>query len=190
MEHLLCNCQPRRCKCKPSPTALRLKADHSTALRATSNRCQWNVAVSLYHSGHIRPMTKWYLSIPPVHSHQGDEILIHAYNGLGNPELGTSLHAHGMFFNGTSWYDGAVGVTQCSIPPGETMDYHIDTSLQTGTYWIHAHYTGQYVDGLRTRSFGSLTPLWGTLLIDIVFSFRDPSSRGQFDWTIGQCHLG
>ena len=35
-----------------------------------------------------------------------------------------------MFFNGTNYYDGAVGVTQCSIPSERGMDYVIDTSLQ------------------------------------------------------------
>jgi iron transport multicopper oxidase len=35
-----------------------------------------------------------------------------------------------MMFNGTNYYDGAVGITQCSIPNGKTMDYYIDTSLQ------------------------------------------------------------
>lgn len=55
-----------------------------------------------------------------------------------------------MFFNGTTYYDGATGVTQCGIPSGETLDYYIDTSLNKGTYWIHGHYNGQYVDGLRS----------------------------------------
>ncbi|EIW71885.1 multi-copper oxidase, partial [Tremella mesenterica DSM 1558] len=86
---------------------------------------------------------------PPLIGTQGDVFLIHATNGLGDGS-GTSLHSHGMFFNGTNYYDGAVGITQCSIPPGETLDYHIDTKLQTGTYWIHGHYLGQYVDGLRS----------------------------------------
>ena len=38
-----------------------------------------------------------------------------------------------MFFNGTNYYDGAVGVTQCSIPSERGMDYVIDTSLQVST---------------------------------------------------------
>lgn len=67
---------------------------------------------------------------PPVNSHTGDTIRIHATNGLGVPDLGTALHAHGMMFNNTNWFDGAVGVTQCPIPPGETLTYDIDTSIQ------------------------------------------------------------
>jgi iron transport multicopper oxidase len=67
---------------------------------------------------------------PAISCTQGDIIKIHAYNGLGDKEIGTALHAHGMFFNGTNYYDGAVGVTQCSIPSEHGMDYIIDTSLQ------------------------------------------------------------
>jgi hypothetical protein len=70
---------------------------------------------------------------PAISCTQGDIIKIHAFNGLGNNEIGTALHAHGMFFNGTNYYDGAVGVTQCSIPSERGMDYVIDTSLQVST---------------------------------------------------------
>jgi len=37
------------------------------------------------------------------------------------------------------------------IPPGQTFIYEIpvNTSGQWGTYWVHAHDHGQYVDGLR-----------------------------------------
>lgn len=34
---------------------------------------------------------------------------MHAYNSLDEP---TSIHHHGMFFNSTSWMDGAVMVSQ------------------------------------------------------------------------------
>ena len=67
---------------------------------------------------------------PSVHSHTGDTIRIHATNGLGDEQLGTAIHSHGMMFNNSNWFDGAVGVTQCPIPPGETLTYDIDTSIQ------------------------------------------------------------
>ncbi|KAI0249053.1 Cupredoxin [Lactifluus subvellereus] len=56
-----------------------------------------------------------------------------------------------MFFNASTWFDGAQGVSQCGIPPGQSFDYVIPTnsSGQWGTYWVHAHASGQYVDGLR-----------------------------------------
>lgn len=72
---------------------------------------------------------------------------------MGDDKIPTALHAHGMMFNGTNQWDGATGVTQCGIPAGETLDYHIDTSLNHGTYWVHGHFDGQYVDGLRTREY-------------------------------------
>ncbi|KAI0684855.1 Cupredoxin, partial [Cytidiella melzeri] len=58
-----------------------------------------------------------------------------------------TLHHHGMFFNSTSWQDGAIGC----IPVGQSWDYIIpvSTSNQSGTYWWHSHANGQYVDGLR-----------------------------------------
>ena len=63
----------------------------------------------------------------------------------------TTLHHHGMFFNSSSWNDGAVGVTECGIPPGGDASYSIDipNNGQWGSYWVHAHASGQYVDGLR-----------------------------------------
>ncbi|KAG5638015.1 hypothetical protein H0H81_002283 [Sphagnurus paluster] len=47
--------------------------------------------------------------------------------------------------------DGALGVSECGIPPGGQFDYEIaiNSSDQWGTYWVHAHASGQYVDGLR-----------------------------------------
>lgn len=89
---------------------------------------------------------------PPIVVNQFDTLRVHAFNGLGGPlgpEMATALHSHGNFFNGSNYYDGAVGVTQCPIPAGQELTYEIPVNLQHGTYWIHGHYKGQYVDGLR-----------------------------------------
>ncbi|EMD34889.1 Fet3 iron oxidase [Gelatoporia subvermispora B] len=85
---------------------------------------------------------------PPLDVNATDSLLVHVTNSVS--EVAT-IHHHGMFFNSTSWMDGALGVSQCGIPPGETFDYvvPINTSGQTGTYWWHAHAKGQYVNGLR-----------------------------------------
>ncbi|RXW17297.1 hypothetical protein EST38_g8554 [Candolleomyces aberdarensis] len=85
---------------------------------------------------------------PPIEVSTSDTLIVHAHNSL---EQATTLHHHGMFFNSTSWMDGALGVTECGIPPGASFDYvvPVDTSGQWGTYWVHAHSSGQYVDGLR-----------------------------------------
>ncbi|EFX01899.1 iron transport multicopper oxidase fet3 precursor [Grosmannia clavigera kw1407] len=73
----------------------------------------------------------------------GDRLVLNVYNELGNAS--TSIHFHGFFQNGTNHMDGAVGVTQCGIPPDESFTYDIEP----GTYWYHAHNNGQYLDGLR-----------------------------------------
>ncbi|GLB39058.1 putative ferroxidase [Lyophyllum shimeji] len=85
---------------------------------------------------------------PPMDVHTTDSLVVHVTNSLDAP---STLHHHGMFFNSTSWMDGAQGVSECGIPPGGQFDYvvPIDTSGQWGTYWVHAHASGQYVDGLR-----------------------------------------
>ncbi|KAF5360236.1 hypothetical protein D9757_012888 [Collybiopsis confluens] len=82
---------------------------------------------------------------PPIDINSTDSLVVHMTNSLDAP---TSLHHHGMFFNQSSFMDGAVGVSECprsGTPPGESFDYvvPINSSGQWGTYW------GQYVDGLR-----------------------------------------
>ncbi|KAF9530009.1 ferroxidase [Crepidotus variabilis] len=85
---------------------------------------------------------------PPIDISTNDSLVVHVKNSLDQP---TTLHHHGMFFNSSSWMDGAEGISQCGIPPGAEFSYvvPINSSDQWGTYWVHAHASGQYVDGLR-----------------------------------------
>ncbi|GAO51162.1 hypothetical protein G7K_5273-t1 [Saitoella complicata NRRL Y-17804] len=83
---------------------------------------------------------------PAVNLTEGDRVIIKTNNHLTE---GTSLHAHGMFQNTTTYMDGPVGVTQCAIPPNGSFTYNF-TVDQVGTYWIHSHAKGQYPDGLRS----------------------------------------
>ena len=83
---------------------------------------------------------------PTIEATVGDRIVVNAHNGLG--DRSTSLHFHGLYQNGTTHMDGAVGVSQCAIPPGSSMVYNF-TIEQPGTYWYHSHEPGQYPDGLR-----------------------------------------
>jgi hypothetical protein len=46
---------------------------------------------------------------PPIDVQAVDTLLVHATNSL---ETVSSLHHHGMFFNASSWNDGAVGVSE------------------------------------------------------------------------------
>ncbi|KAJ8585102.1 Fet3 protein [Rhizopogon salebrosus TDB-379] len=86
---------------------------------------------------------------PPIEVSTADSLLVHVTNNIDRP---ATLHHHGMYFNSTSWMDGAIAVSQCGIPPGQTFDYvvPINSSGQVGTYWAHGHANGVYTDGLRT----------------------------------------
>jgi len=84
--------------------------------------------------------------LPIIEANKGDQIQLYLRNGLGNTT--TSLHFHGIFQNHTNNMDGPVAVTQCPIPPGETMLYNF-TLEQSGTYWYHSHSGAQYSDGMR-----------------------------------------
>ncbi|KAJ2762530.1 ferroxidase fet3, partial [Coemansia nantahalensis] len=82
---------------------------------------------------------------PELHVTLNDTLVVEVRNSLDAP---TALHAHGLFQNETNYMDGPFMVTQCGIPPGANMTYRIPVA-QTGTFWIHAHYSAQYVDGIR-----------------------------------------
>ncbi|KAI9204098.1 Cupredoxin [Polychytrium aggregatum] len=82
----------------------------------------------------------------PISVNKGDDVEITVVNNL---DVATTIHWHGIFQKGTPFMDGAGGVTQCPIQPGATFVYKFNVGDQTGTYWWHAHYKSQYVDGLR-----------------------------------------
>jgi len=83
--------------------------------------------------------------VPSINVTLNDTLVINVINQLDEP---TSLHAHGLFQTGNAQYDGPSMVTQCPIPPGANFTYTIPIE-QHGTYWIHGHNKGHYVDGLR-----------------------------------------
>lgn len=84
---------------------------------------------------------------PALHVNRGDRVNIYVTNKLSNQN--TSLHVHGLFQHGTNQYDGPEMITQCPIPPGETMLYNFTVPDQVGAYWYHSHTRGQYGDGFR-----------------------------------------
>lgn len=47
---------------------------------------------------------------PPIEVNTTDSLVVHMTNSL--PDAATSLHHHGMFFNKSSFMDGAVGVSE------------------------------------------------------------------------------
>ncbi|KAJ2121550.1 ferroxidase fet3 [Coemansia sp. RSA 720] len=101
--------------------------------------------------------------IPGIDAMLGDTLVIHAKNKLTEP---TSLHSHGLFQNGTVFYDGVHMVTECGIPPNSSFTYRIPLQ-QTGTYWIHSHSKQQSAEGLRAP-----------LII------RDPNEEYEYDQEI------
>ncbi|KAJ2788067.1 ferroxidase fet3 [Coemansia linderi] len=86
------------------------------------------------------------LPIPPVFATKGDTLVIKVRNSL---DVSTSIHAHGLFQNGTSYMDGPAMVTQCGIPPGHSFTYEYEAD-HAGTFWLHGHDHHQNSDGLRT----------------------------------------
>ncbi|KAJ1658780.1 hypothetical protein GGF38_004188, partial [Coemansia sp. RSA 25] len=86
------------------------------------------------------------LPIPPVTMTVGDTLALTVRNSLN---VSTSIHAHGIFQNGTNFMDGPASVTQCGIPPGGQFTYEY-VVYQAGTFWLHGHDHHQNSDGLRT----------------------------------------
>lgn len=85
--------------------------------------------------------------LPTLRVKKGDRVNLYLLNGFD--DRNTTLHFHGMFQNGSAQMDGPEMVTQCPIPPGETMLYNFTVADQVGTYWYHSHTSGQYGDGMR-----------------------------------------
>ncbi|KAH9980737.1 multicopper oxidase-domain-containing protein [Russula compacta] len=81
---------------------------------------------------------------PTIEVNQGDRLIVNVQNNLPNA---TSIHWHGLFQNGTNWYDGTSGITECGIPPGQSLTYNFTLGNFSGTTWYHAHST-QYTDGV------------------------------------------
>lgn len=75
----------------------------------------------------------------------GDEFIVHVTNKI--PNLGTTVHWHGVRQFGTNQQDGVNGVTQCPIAYNQTYTYTFATQ-QYGHTWYHSHYQTQYSDGV------------------------------------------
>ncbi|TGJ83324.1 hypothetical protein E0Z10_g5455 [Xylaria hypoxylon] len=82
---------------------------------------------------------------PLIEINEGDVLIVNLVNKASNA---TALHWHGIFQNGTNWMDGAAGVTQCPIPPGQSYQYKFNVTGQSGTYFYHGHQGVQALDGL------------------------------------------
>ena len=97
---------------------------------------------------------------PLIRVNVGDNVRVRIKNDLPEP---TSVHWHGLIIpNGQ---DGAAGVTQPPIEPGETFTYEYTVPNTPGTYFYHTH-----VQGDRQQPLG----LYGAFVID------DPAVRPDY----------
>lgn len=97
---------------------------------------------------------------PTIEARSGDTLVVKVSNSLEQDSV--TLHWHGLHASSecssdslvinltlTDAVDGAAGVTQCPIAPGEQYIYNIViTSNQHGTFWYHAHAGVSRSDGL------------------------------------------
>ncbi|KAK4500327.1 hypothetical protein PRZ48_008516 [Zasmidium cellare] len=82
---------------------------------------------------------------PHLQACWGDQMVVHVTNKI--PNLGTTIHWHGIRQLNTTQQDGVNGVTQCPIAFGETYTYNFRAD-QIGHTWYHSHYQTQYSDGV------------------------------------------
>ncbi|KAK9481810.1 multicopper oxidase-domain-containing protein [Lipomyces starkeyi] len=83
---------------------------------------------------------------PLIEADEGDTISATVINNLQVP---MAIHFHGIHQRGTPWMDGAPGISQRPIFPGESFVYNFTTEGQYGSYWYHAHFRSYYQDGVR-----------------------------------------
>ncbi|PWW80147.1 Multicopper oxidase [Tuber magnatum] len=81
---------------------------------------------------------------PTIYADWGDTVRIHIANNMENN--GTSVHWHGVRQWGTTEQDGANGITQCALAPGNSQTYEWNAT-QYGTSWYHSHFSLQYSEG-------------------------------------------
>jgi FtsP/CotA-like multicopper oxidase with cupredoxin domain len=70
---------------------------------------------------------------PVIHVQQGDHLHVTLINKL---PVATTIHWHGIAVPPAA--DGASGVTQDAVKPGETFEYDF-IAREPGTYWYHSH---------------------------------------------------
>jgi FtsP/CotA-like multicopper oxidase with cupredoxin domain len=71
---------------------------------------------------------------PLLRVKRGEEVKVRVMNRLQQP---TSVHWHGVRIENSM--DGAAGLTQDPIAPGQSFDYRF-TVPDAGTYWYHPHF--------------------------------------------------
>ena len=86
----------------------------ATTVRAATKTLEWNVTYitlnpdGLYERQVMGVNGAW--PPPNIELNYGDRLVLTLNNQL--PDVPTGVHAHGLFQNGTNYYDGPVGVVQ------------------------------------------------------------------------------
>lgn len=94
----------------------------------------WDITwVNAAPDGFSRPVigvnNEW--PCPEIRATKGDTIRLKMNNMLGNQT--TSIHFHGINQISTNWMDGPSLVTQCPVPPGDTIIYEFLVSQRPKT---------------------------------------------------------
>eukprot|EP00250_Pteridium_aquilinum_P013203 c21197_g1_i1 orf=236-1981(+) len=97
---------------------------------------------------------------PTIRAREGDTIVVQLENLM--PTEAVLIHWHGIHQKGTPWFDGAGGVSQCAVSPGETFEYKFVVD-KAGTYFYHGHL------GLQ-RSAG----FYGSLIVEVPRGQKEP----------------
>ncbi|KAF3020273.1 hypothetical protein E8E14_012886 [Neopestalotiopsis sp. 37M] len=84
---------------------------------------------------------------PTITADWGDNVIVHLTNALTTSVNGTSLHFHGIRQNYTNDQDGVSSITQCPVPPGNSVTYKW-RATQYGTSWYHSHFALQAWQGV------------------------------------------
>ncbi|MGB0867311.1 MAG: multicopper oxidase domain-containing protein, partial [Granulosicoccaceae bacterium] len=85
---------------------------------------------------------------PTLHLRQGEPFSVRFINDTGEP---SSMHWHGLRI--ANAMDGAAGLTQKPVPPGESFDYRF-VPPDAGTFWFHPH--GKSWQALARGLYGAL----------------------------------
>lgn len=82
---------------------------------------------------------------PTIVANWGDTIRVTVRNELS--ANGTSIHWHGLRQLNSNIQDGANGITECALAPGDVKTYQFQAT-EYGTSWYHSHFSHQYGDGV------------------------------------------
>ncbi|XP_076675786.1 uncharacterized protein LOC143372966 [Andrena cerasifolii] len=99
---------------------------------------------------------------PSIQACLGDYIVVDVLNKI--KEEAITIHWHGVFQNGSQYYDGPPFVTQCPIDAGDLFRYQFHAG-NSGTHFWHSHSGLQKMDGFA-----------GTLIIREPAE-QDPNSQ-------------